>query len=165
MNGYIFQDWDVNSKNFKARIIVVSFRLAQLATYNKIFSILLIPYIIFYRIVIELILGTEIPYRTKIGKNLRVYHGYSLVINPDTIIGENCALRHCTTIGNKQLKDGTFSKSPIIGNNADIGSNVCIIGPITIGNNVKIGSGSVVVKDVPSDCVVVGNPARIILNK
>jgi putative colanic acid biosynthesis acetyltransferase WcaB len=165
MRGYIFQDWEVNSQNVKARIIVVSFRLASLATHNKFLSVVLKPYIIAYRIFIEFILGTEINYKTKIGKNLRLFHAHALVINPDVVIGENCSIRHCTTIGNKQLKDGSFSKSPIIGNNVDIGSNVCIIGPITIGDNVKIGAGSVVVKDVPADCVVVGNPARIVIGK
>ena len=71
---------------------------------------------------------------------------------------------HCTTIGNKELRNGSFSKSPVIGDNVNIGSNVCIIGPISIGTNVIIGAGSVVTKDVPSNSVVVGNPARIIKN-
>jgi putative colanic acid biosynthesis acetyltransferase WcaB len=44
----------------------------------------------------------------------------------------------------------------------DIGSNVCIIGEIIIGNNVKIGAGSVVVNNIPDNCIVVGNPAKII---
>ena len=47
----------------------------------------------------------------------------------------------------------------------DIGANVCIIGNITIGDNVIIGAGSVVTKDVPSDCIVVGNPARVLEKK
>lgn len=160
--NHIFQDWNANKSNLKARIILVSYRLAHLATVNKIYSMLLIPHIIFYRVFIDWILGVEIHYKTKIGSNMRLFHGNSLVINPDSKIGNNCTLRHCTTIGNKQLKDGSFSKSPVIGDNVDVGSNVCILGPITIGNNVKIGAGSVVVKDVPDDCVVVGNPARVI---
>ena len=54
---------------------------------------------------------------------------------------------------------------PTIGDNVSIGANVNIIGNITIGNNVEIGAGSVVVNDIPDNCVVVGNPARIIRNK
>jgi putative colanic acid biosynthesis acetyltransferase WcaB len=70
-------------------------------------------------------------------------------------------LRHSTTIGN--LDNGTGQNScPSIGNNVDIGSNVCIIGKVEIGDNVIIGAGSVVVKNIPSNCVVVGNPAKII---
>jgi len=76
------------------------------------------------------------------------------------VMGENCTLRNGTTIGHKQLANGSMSGSPRIGNNVDIGANVCIIGDITIGDNVVIGAGSVVVKDVPSNCVVVGNPAK-----
>ncbi|HAB26474.1 MAG TPA: serine acetyltransferase, partial [Xanthomarina gelatinilytica] len=51
---------------------------------------------------------------------------------------------------------------PIIGNDVTVGANVVIIGNITIGDHVVIGAGSVVVKDVPSNCVIAGNPARVI---
>jgi putative colanic acid biosynthesis acetyltransferase WcaB len=80
------------------------------------------------------------------------------VLNPQTVIGANCILRQSTTIGNKE-PDG---KAPVIGNQVNIGANVCIIGDISIGDNVIIGAGSVVVKDIPANCVVGGNPAKII---
>ncbi|WP_344981401.1 serine acetyltransferase [Compostibacter hankyongensis] len=106
----------------------------------------------------------EIPWKIEAGKGLRVYHGQALVINPGTVIGANCTLRQSTTIGNKQSANGAFGegKSPVIGNNVDVGSNVCIIGDIIVGNNVVIGAGTIVVKDVPDDSVIVGNPARIV---
>lgn len=75
------------------------------------------------------------------------------------VIGENCVLRHSTTLGVKQLADGSVSLAPVIGNYVDVGCNVCIIGDIKVGNHVKIGSGAVVVKNVGSNCIVVGNPA------
>ena len=56
-------------------------------------------------------------------------------------------------------KDG---KRPVIGNHVKMGCHVCILGGVHIGNNVTIGAGSVVVKDVPDNAVVVGNPARFI---
>ena len=56
-------------------------------------------------------------------------------------------------------KDG---KRPIIGDNVTINCHACSIGGVNIGNNVIIGAGSVVVKDVPDNCVVAGNPAKII---
>lgn len=64
--------------------------------------------------------------------------------------------------------DGTIIKniignnSPIIGDNVTLGANVVIIGDITIGNNVIVGAGSVVTKSIPDNCIVVGNPARIL---
>ncbi len=51
---------------------------------------------------------------------------------------------------------------PIIGDNVSLGCNVTILGGIHIGNNVTVGAGSVVVKDVPDNCIVAGNPAKII---
>ncbi len=158
----LLQDWKSNKRNIKGRLILLMFRIAAIGSKNKYLFLFLLPYLIFYRITIEWILGIELPYKTKIGKGLVIHHGQALIINDSVQIGNNCILRHCTTIGNKQIGIDQFSPSPIIGNNVDIGSNVCIIGPIKIGDNVKIGAGSVIVKDIPSNSIVVGNPARII---
>ena len=69
-------------------------------------------------------------------------------------------MRHLTTLGNKV--DGDNDNRTIIGDNVTLGVNVTIIGGVTIGNNVVIGAGSVVVKDIPDNCVAVGNPCRVI---
>ncbi len=158
----IFQDFTANSRNTKGQLVMILYRIASLATYNKFIFLLFIPYLIFYRILVEWFLGIELPYKVKIGKNLSLLHGHALVINRGVRIGENCIIRHSTTIGVKQLKEGGYSSCPQIGNNVDIGANVCIIGAIVIGDDVKIGAGSVVVKSVPSNCIAVGNPAKII---
>ena len=158
----LFCDWPRNQRNVKGRLVMLSFRLASMGKLNKIAFILLLPHLIMHRIFVEWFLCIEIPYKTSIGPGLTLFHGHALVINDSSVIGENCTIRHCTTIGNKENSDGSFSSSPVIGKNVDIGSNVCIIGPVRIGNNVKIGAGSVIVKDVPDNVVVVGNPARVI---
>jgi putative colanic acid biosynthesis acetyltransferase WcaB len=161
-NHNIFQDWAANKSNIKGRLVLAAFRVAHWATINKLFFILFIPYSVLYRLVVEWFLCIELPFKTTLGKNTRLYHGHATVINDGCIIGNNCTIRHCTTIGNKQLNNNSFSSCPIIGNNVDIGSNVCIIGPLTIGNNVTIGAGSVIVKSIPDNCIVVGNPGRVI---
>lgn len=86
-------------------------------------------------------------------------HPYATIINARKI-GHHFTICQCTTIGNKQ--HGQNNLIPEIGDNVSIGANVNIIGNIKIGNNVIIGAGSTVVKDVPDNCVVVGNPARVI---
>lgn len=144
----------------KSRLILVSFRIASLA--RGLPGVIAIFPRAVYQISVEYIFGVEIPWDTRIGSGLQLHHGTGLVVNHDTLIGRNCTLRHCTTIGNKQRADGSFTDSPIIGNDVDIGSNSVILGAITIGDGAVIGAGSVVVKDVPARCVVAGNPAKII---
>lgn len=92
----------------------------------------------------------------KVGKELGALHPYATVLNAASI-GNHFTCLNCTTVGSK----GTVNK-PIIGDNVTLCANVTIIGNVRIGNNVTVGAGSVVVKDIPDNCVVVGNPARII---
>lgn len=158
--SFIFQDWKTNTT--KGKLVMLLFRIANIGTKNRIYYYLGFPYRIFYTLFVEWILGIELQWKTRAGKGLMIHHGQSLVVHSGTILGENCSLRQSTTIGTKVLPDGNHSGAPKIGNNVDIGSNVCIIGELQIGNNVKIGSGAVVIKNIPDNCIAVGNPARII---
>ena len=100
----------------------------------------------------------QISATTNIGGGFCIAHPYGTIINADTI-GCNFKCIHLTTLG------ATSKGRPAIGNNVSIGANVTIIGPVKVGDNVVVGAGSVVVKDVPDNCVIAGNPARIIKNR
>jgi len=160
---FVFQDWHINKGNIKFRIFLVLFRVANFCSLKPWYKYLGLPYIILYKFLIQWIFTLEVPYNISIGRNFSIYHGQALILNYDVVIGANCTLRHCTTIGVKTLANGEESAAPIIGDNVDVGNNVSIIGNVCIGNNVKIGSGTVVIKDIESNCIAVGNPARQIL--
>lgn len=159
----VFADWSANSGNIKGRLVLLLFRGAQLVRRSPIpVMVLFAPYLIFYRLMIEWIMGIELPWNLKLGAGARAFHGVGLVVNDQVSIGRGVVLRHCTTIGVGKTSNFGDRDVPEIGDNVDIGSNVVIIGPIVIGNNVVIGAGSVVVHDVPDNSVVVGNPARVV---
>ena len=98
----------------------------------------------------------QIPLSTKIGYGLYIAHGGPIVINETAVIGNNCNLSQFTTIGSNH------NQAAIIGDNVYIGPNVCIVEDVKIGNNVTIGAGSVVTKDIPDNATAAGNYAKII---
>lgn len=107
----------------------------------------------------RVLFGGWIPSSAEIGENFKCgYGGIGVVIHNDTKIGNNCVIAQNVTIGRK-FRD---EKVPVIGNDVYIGTNSVVFGEITIGNNVIIGAGSVVDKDVPDNSTVFGNPMRII---
>lgn len=158
----IFQDLHANKGNPKGMLVMVLFRIAHLLRRSLITFVLFLPYFILYRVLVEWVLCIELPWKTRIGPGFRIDHGQALIVNDGTVFGQGCTVRNSTTIGNKRLKDGTYSAAPRFGDRVDVGANAVIIGPITIGNDAAIGAGAVVVKDVPAGHVAVGNPARII---
>ncbi|WP_165040338.1 serine O-acetyltransferase [Dysgonomonas sp. ZJ709] len=148
--------------NTKSCFILFCFRLSAFFSHNILLRIIGFPIRIFYKLIVQWVLGVDLPDGTKVGKNFVIYHGQGFVVNSKTIIGDNVIARHNTTIGNSKPGGGC----PIIGNNVEIGANVVIVGPIKIGNNSIVGAGSVVVHDVPPYSVVVGNPAVVVkINK
>ena len=113
----------------------------------------------------RILTGIEIHPGSKIGLRLFIDHGMGVVIGETSEIGNNVTMYHGVTLGGvSPSEDSNTQKNtkrhPTIKNNVIIGSGAQILGPITLGDNVKVGSNSVVTKDIDSDKSVVGNPAR-----
>ena len=102
------------------------------------------------------ITGIEIHPGAEIGKRLFIDHGMGIVIGETTTIGNDCTIFHNVTLGGTG-KDKN-KRHPDLGNDVIVGTGAKILGPIKIGNNVKIGANSVVLKDVPDNVTVVGIP-------
>lgn len=92
-----------------------------------------------------------------VGGGLVIQHGHSMRLGASHV-GRNLQIWHNVTVG-KERSGGSL---PVIGDNVKICTGAVVLGGITIGNNVVIGACTVVVKSVPDNCVVVGNPARIV---
>jgi serine O-acetyltransferase len=104
----------------------------------------------------SVVTGADIPLDTKLGGGLLMPHPNGIVIHPDAEIGPNCLVFQQVTIGT----DGRGV--PRIGGHVDIGAGAKLIGPITIGDDARIGANAVVTRDVPPGATVAGIPARII---
>lgn len=96
-----------------------------------------------------------------IGEGLFIDHGCGIVIGETTIIGDDVTLFQGVTLGGTGKETG--KRHPTIGNCVMVSSGARVLGNITIGDNVKIGAGSVVLSDVPDNCTVVGIPGKIVV--
>lgn len=104
--------------------------------------------------------GIEIHPGATIGEGLFIDHGTGVVIGETCEIGNNVTIYQGVTLGGTGKDVG--KRHPTIGNNVMVGSGAKVLGPIVVGDNSKIGAGSVVLKDVPKDSTVVGVPARAV---
>ena len=104
--------------------------------------------------------GIEIHPGAKIGKGFFIDHGNGVIIGETAIIGDNVTLYQGVTLGGTGKEHG--KRHPTIGNNVMISTGAKILGSFTIGDNSKIGAGSVVLKEVPPDSTVVGVPGRVV---
>jgi serine O-acetyltransferase len=103
--------------------------------------------------------GIEIHPAAKLGGGLFIDHGMGVVIGETAEVGENVTLLQGVTLGGTSLK--REKRHPTLGNNVVVGAGASVLGALTIGDNSRIGAGSVVVRDVPANAVVVGVPGRV----
>ena len=107
--------------------------------------------------------GIEIHPGAQIGRRVFIDHGDGVVIGETTVIGDDVTIYQGVTLGGTGKDTG--KRHPTIGNGVTIGAGAKVLGPITIGNYSKVGAGAIVLKNVPDNCTVVGNPGRIVEKK
>ncbi len=104
--------------------------------------------------------GIEIHPGAKIGRRFFVDHGMGVVIGETADIGDDVTIYHQVTLGGTSTRKS--KRHPSVGDHVTIGAGAKILGPVNVGHHSKIGSGSVVVRDVPPYSTVVGVPGRIV---
>lgn len=104
--------------------------------------------------------GIEIHPAARIGRRLFIDHGAGVVIGETTVIGDDVLIYQGVTLGGTGKEKG--KRHPTIGNDVVVGTGAKVLGNILIGNHVKIGAGSVVIRAVPDHSTVVGIPGRIV---
>lgn len=137
---------------------LISHRIAHKLAYWKI---PFIPRLISYWT--RIFTGIEIHPKARIGNRFFIDHGEGVVIGETTIIGDDVLIYQQVTLGGTGNEHG--KRHPTIGNNVIIGAGAKILGNIIIGDNTRVGAGSVVVDDVPEHCTVVGVPGRVVQQK
>ena len=109
--------------------------------------------------------GIEIHPKAKIGKNLFIDHGMGVVIGETSEIGDDVTIYHMVTLGGispsiNSNEQREIKRHPTLKNNVVVGSGAQILGPVTVGENAKIGANAVVTKDVEPNAIMVGIPAK-----
>lgn len=105
--------------------------------------------------------GIEIHPAAKIGRRFFIDHGMGVVIGETAEIGDDCTFYHGVTLGGTSWQKE--KRHPTLGNNVVVGAGAKILGPITVSDGARVGSNSVVVKDVPAGATVVGIPGRVVI--
>ena len=104
--------------------------------------------------------GIEIHPGAQIGRRVFIDHGAGVVIGETAEVGDDVTLYQGVTLGGTGKDHG--KRHPTVESGVIIGAGAKVLGPITLGRNVKVGAGAIVLKSVPEGCTVVGNPGRIV---
>jgi len=105
--------------------------------------------------------GIEIHPGATVGRRLFIDHGMGVVIGETAIIGDDVTIYHGVTLGGTSLQKK--KRHPTLGNGVVIGNTSSVLGDIVVGDNSRVGANSVVLRDVPSNCTVVGVPAHLVM--
>lgn len=108
----------------------------------------------------RLMTGIEIHPGATIGKYLFIDHGMGVVIGETAKIGDYCTIYHGVTLGGNGKKSNKHYRHPQVGNNVIIGANACLLGPIIVSDNAKIGAGAIVTCDVKENTTFIGYKAH-----
>lgn len=144
---------------FQYRIANFIYRKITLQPFRFLF---LFP-MYFWQKFIEITTGISIPASVKIGHSFYVAHFGHIILNSNTIIGNNCNISQGVTVGVSGI--GNNRGVPVIGNNVYFGANSVVIGKISVGNDVLIGACSLVNCNVEDNSVVLGVPAIVVSQK
>ncbi len=104
--------------------------------------------------------GIEIHPGAVIGERVFIDHGMGVVIGETAVVGDGCTIYHGVTLGGTGKDTG--KRHPTLGNNVLIGAGTKVLGPVYIGDNARIGAGSVVLRNLPANCTAVGVPAEVV---
>lgn len=105
--------------------------------------------------------GIEIHPGAQIGRRFFIDHGMGVVVGETCIIGDDCIIYQGVTLGGTGKEKG--KRHPTLGNNVLVATGAKVLGSITLGDNSKVGAGSVVLKDVPANATVVGIPGKVVI--
>lgn len=160
--GLLRNDARANAHDLRAAVVVLFFRVAVAARGQgarpRRASI---PVVVLYKLVVEWVLGIELPLRLRAGPGLKLYHGHGLVVHPRTVLGSDVVLKHGVTLGHRG-DESEEGPCPTIGDRVVFGPHSQVLGGVTVGDDARIGAGAVVLSDVPAGGSAVGVPARVI---
>jgi len=118
----------------------------------------------FLHVVVRNYYGIELSAKAQIGRRMFIVHQSGIVLHPQLVAGDDCVIRQGVTLGFTDLARGrrmVGQRGPVMGSRVEIGAGAVIVGPITIGDDVKIGPNAVVMRSVPAGSVVTAPAARV----
>ncbi len=130
----------------------------RIAHWLYLHQVSFIPRLISY--LTRFLTGIEIHPGATIGRGVFIDHGMGVVIGETAVVGDYCLIYQGVTLGGTGKESG--KRHPTLGENVVVGTGAKILGNLCIGDQVRIGAGSIVLQDVPNNCTVVGVPGRIV---